>query len=71
MVFLSGSESAGFFYRLFIYLLPFEIQLSRGGRGCGIPLTSLTPSQLCVCPKPGSNVRRHMSWSLFVFSEFS
>ena len=29
--FLSGSEPVqGFFYRLFIYVLPFEVQLSRG-----------------------------------------
>ena len=35
-----------------VSVLAFEIQLSRGGR-VGIPLTCLTSTYLCVCPKPG------------------
>ena len=54
MVFLSGSESVQvFFYCLFIYVMPLEIQLSSGeveiqlSRGeVGIPLT---PPHFCVC----------------------
>ena len=35
------------------YVLLLEIQLSRGGGGVGIPLTSLTPPHFYACPKPG------------------
>ena len=37
---------AGFFYCLIMYVLPLNIQLSRGG----IPITSLTLSHFCACP---------------------
>ena len=49
--FLSGSVSVPVSYRLFIYMyyLPLEIQLARGG--VGISLTGLTPPYVCACPK--------------------
>jgi len=39
---------AGFFYRLFIFVLPLEIQLSRRGEGCD-PINRLNPATfLCL-----------------------
>jgi hypothetical protein len=38
---------------MFIYVLPLEIQLSRGGWMVEIPLTGLTLPYLFACPKPG------------------
>jgi len=43
VIILSGSEYVLFFYRLFIYVLPLEIQLSIGG--CWDPIK---PHHICV-----------------------
>ena len=52
MVFLNGSEYVqGFFYRLFNYVLPLEILLSRE-EGWD-PLTGLFPLKVCLCSKLG------------------
>jgi len=51
---------ADFFYRLFIYVLPLVIQLSRG-----IPLTGLTTTP-CLCI---SEARIWISNVIFWFSE--
>jgi len=43
-----------FFDRLFIYVLPLEIQLLRGEGCVGILLTGLTLPHYCYCSKPGT-----------------
>ena len=54
-------------YRLFMHILPLEIQLLRGGDG--IPWTSLIPLNFCACPKPMCEFPGSNDVVFFVFSE--
>ena len=58
---------AGFFYLLFIYVLPLEIQLSR--REDWNSINRYNPATFCVpVPRQDLNLQRHMSWSFFMFN---
>jgi hypothetical protein len=69
--FLSGSKSVHVFYRLFIYVLPLEIQFSRE-QGCHL-INCLTQPYFCACPKSGPGFPTSYMYVVvfFVISEFS
>jgi hypothetical protein len=58
-----------FFYRLLMYVL--EIQLHVLRRKVVLPLISLTPPYFIPVPNQDLDFHRHMSWSFFVYNEFS
>jgi hypothetical protein len=59
---------AKIFYRLFIYVLPLEIQLSRGEGGGPIKRFNLVHI-CCVCPKPGTGFPTSYVVVFFEFKE--
>jgi hypothetical protein len=68
---LTGSKSVHVFYRLFIYVLPLEIQFSRE-QGCHL-INCLTEPHFCACPKSGPGFPTSYMYVVvfFVISEFS
>jgi hypothetical protein len=56
------SNLCRFFYSLFIYVLPLEIQLSEGG--VGTPLTGLTPHSFVSVPSKDLDVQLHVVCSV-------
>ena len=67
--FLSGRESVqGFFYRLFIHVLPLEIQLSRGRGWNPINWSHPLPTHIVVSvPSHDLDFQRHMPLPFYVF----
>jgi len=63
------SESVQVFYCLFIYVLPLEIQLSRGR--VRIPLSGLILPHFCVGPKQRTGFPTSYVMVFFVCSETS
>jgi len=53
----------------FVYVLPFNVQVSGGG--VDIQLTDLTSHFVVSVQSQDLDFQCHMSWSFFAFSEFS
>jgi len=58
------------FFLSFVYVLQFEIQLSRGEGLYPITVTGLTPPHFCACPRPGPGFPTTYVVVFFLFSEF-
>ena len=65
---LGGSEFVQVFYRLFIYVLPLEIQLEE--KRVGILLAGWTLPQFMADPSQDPDFQRRMSWSFFFLFSF-